>query len=66
MMQLPIAENIPLNICCIQGAHLERWPRVCSQPESRSMTWTAIIHKVAMSFWVQSTAVGSNTEIKLH
>jgi hypothetical protein len=53
MMQLVIAENIPLSICFIQGAHLEPLQPECNQPAFPFMTWMPIIRKVAMSFWAQ-------------
>jgi hypothetical protein len=53
MMQLVIAENIPLSICFTQGAHQELLHRVCSRPVFQSMTWMLITRKLAMNYWVQ-------------
>jgi hypothetical protein len=61
-----IAANTQLSICCIAGEHPELLQLVCSRPVFQSMTWTAITHKVAMSFWEQLTAADLNTEIKPH
>jgi hypothetical protein len=66
MMQLVIAENIPLSICYTAAAHPERLQPECSQRVFRFTTWMPITRKHAMSFWAQLTAADSNTEIKAH
>jgi hypothetical protein len=41
MMQLLIAENIPLSICFTAVEHRELWQLGCNLPEFPSMTWIA-------------------------
>jgi hypothetical protein len=57
MMQRLIAANIPLSICCTQGAQPVPLPRVWCQPVFQSMTWIRLTRKLVMNCWVPSILV---------